>query len=553
MTTADEITRQPWPSQPPPEPPLAGHPGAAPPPAAAPLPGSYPGSFPASSTGWGQGRPPPAPPTGASGKRSLVITAAVLVVIALLGGAFLAGSKLGKPDEAASTAPSTTNPTTSPSTTSRPQPSTTKPPATGSPSTTPPAAGGSSPGVDEAAVKAEVAKLQKFIEQDRGLKYKSDVNVTVLNETAFKEAVLQEFDQESEQLRKQGQLLQALGLIPANADPVAIQKNLLGEGVLGFYEPKTKVLVVKGDKIGPFFREIAVHELTHALDDQNFGLDRPEFENATDDRAWSWLALIEGNARRVEFDYVRQLSDSDKQQLTTEMMQMSGSGLGAAADIPLALAMIVQAPYDYGEPFVRDVLQRGGQPGLDQAFSQPPSTSEQILQPDKFASKEGAKSVEAPPAGGDVVDQGTLGEIMTGFLVNGEVSMDDLLNKALGGALDGSGDPNDPLGGLGALLGGSDDPTKLNEMMSQLLGKADKVKNWGGDRFVLWNNGSDVCIRVDWVMDSGADVLNLRTQLKAWAQKDGKGKIEELGDKTRMTRCASGAAPSTGGNRGPGV
>ena len=89
--------------------------------------------------------------------------------------------------------------------------------------------------------------------------------------------------------------------------------------------------------------------------------------------------------------------------------------------------------------------------------------------------------------------------------------------------------------------------------MGALLGKADKVKNWGGDRYVLWKSGNDSCVRVDWTMDSGADVANLRTQLGTWAQKDGKAKIEELGDKTRMTRCASGAAPAAGANGGKGV
>lgn len=549
-----------WPHQPPAEPPTRGYHDAAGPPA--PLPPGPGTGFPSSPGGPGNGAgPTPLPPRpGGSARRSLLLTAAVISVIGLLAAAFLLGSRAGRTDEAASANPSTTTsapPTTVPrSTVPANPPSTSAPPSTTSPS--PGSRGGASSPVDATAVKAEVAELSRFVEQDRGLEFKNEVEVTVLAPDAFKTRVLQEFDKETDRLREQGRFYQALGIIDANADPVKVQKDLLGEGVLGFYDPKTKVLVVKGEKIGPFFRRIVVHELTHAIDDQNFGLDRPEIDKRTDGSEWAWLALVEGDARRVEYDYVRQLSSADKATLLEEMMSLGGGpeaapgGLDAMGDLPLTLIFLIQSPYDYGEPFVRDVLQRHGQAGVDRAFSDPPTTSEQILQPEKYETRETARGVTKPPAEGEQVGEGSLGELMTNYVATGQLSMEDMYDKILGGL-----DPNDPNGGLGGLegilggLGGNtDDPTKMDTLLQDMFGKADKIKNWGGDHYVMYKTGSQLCVRVDWTMDSAADTQTLRSELAKGAADDASRKIENQGDTTRMTRCISDNSPSGGGGGG---
>ena len=53
-----------------------------------------------------------------------------------------------------------------------------------------------------------------------------------------------------------------------------INKHIaFGGGVVGFYDPVTKVLKVRGTDLTPYRREVIAHELTHALDDQVHGLD----------------------------------------------------------------------------------------------------------------------------------------------------------------------------------------------------------------------------------------------------------------------------------------
>ena len=74
-------------------------------------------------------------------------------------------------------------------------------------------------------------------------------------------------------------------------------------GVVGFYDPETDELVVRGAALTPYVRTTIAHELVHALDDQHLDLDRPEYDEADDEIGFGFSSVVEGNARRVENAY----------------------------------------------------------------------------------------------------------------------------------------------------------------------------------------------------------------------------------------------------------
>src|SRR5262249_35725084 len=95
------------------------------------------------------------------------------------------------------------------------------------------------------------------------------------------------------------QQLKLLGLI-SNKDSLAASESVIeGEQILGFYDPKTKRLVViKDANATRSLLEITLsHELTHALEDQVFGLDSDSDPN--DDRAIAHSSMAEGSATKV--------------------------------------------------------------------------------------------------------------------------------------------------------------------------------------------------------------------------------------------------------------
>ncbi len=401
-----------------------------------------------------------------------------------------------------------------------------------------------------------VAELSTFVEARRGLKFKEPVNVEVLPADQFRDRVLAEFDKELDVLRAQGDLLVALGMVPADLDVVEAQRRLLGDGVLGFYDPVTHALVVRGDGVSPFFRQVLVHELVHALDDQHFDLDRPELTERRDGSDWSFLALVEGNARRIENEYVAQLSPHDKELLHQEMLELSMQQMETMFSVPFVLAQLLTAPYDLGDPFVRDLLERGGQKKLDEAFSAPPVSSEQILHPEKFATGEGPRPVERPPADSAVKAEGVLGEVMTGYFLQGDPlgGLGDLFGDPFGD-LFGDGDLETMLRellgelGLGDVLSGDGDPTEIFRRLAGQLGGAGlngsallgrpEVEGWGGDRYVVWDDtdGSGVCIRVDWVADSDVALRTLERRLRERIVGDPAARVESNPDRLRLTRC----------------
>src|SRR5439155_14849091 len=116
------------------------------------------------------------------------------------------------------------------------------------------------------ALEEFVPGAQKFVEEHRGLKFKGPVKVTALSAPAFRERFLSVRNTETDtaEMEKTSKVLEALGLVPHGTDVAKAMESLSGDAAVGFYDTKTKDLVVRGTELTPFVRETIVHELTHA-------------------------------------------------------------------------------------------------------------------------------------------------------------------------------------------------------------------------------------------------------------------------------------------------
>jgi hypothetical protein len=403
--------------------------------------------------------PPPAPPAPPRRPGWLAPALAIfLVVVVVLGGVggYLAFS---------SSSSETTSKTTAPTITLPPLPTTTTPAAP----TTSAASGGS-------ALEAFIPTAEAFVEQHRGLKFENPVKVTLLDDTAFKQKLLSDEQTDQAQVEKATKVLRALGLIQGNVDVAKAMQALLGGAVAGFYDPKTKELFVRGAQPTPYVRQVLVHELTHALQDQHFSIDRPDLDKADDERGDAFSALVEGDAVRIETEYKNSLSLDEQQQATNEENSQAS---GISPDIPPVLIEQLVFPYQAGPPFTEALVRAGGQATLDAAFSKPPTTSEQVMHPDKYLRGEGAANVAEPATdgGAKVIDRGVIGEF--GLLV--------LLNPAV-----------------------------TNGTLSQTAMRQ-AAAGWGGDKYVAWDAGGRTCVRDSFVMDTSADNSELLSALRRWA------------------------------------
>jgi len=451
--------------------------------------------------GSGPALPPSPPPQRRRPQqttRNLLIAVSVLTVLLLVATVALVAVVRSDDGDLATATPPVTAAT---STTRTPagNPSTTAPSSSTPPSTVDPTPPGPAPTQEE--LDAEIAELSDFVERERGLEFLAPVEVTMANEATFDQLLFADFDAEAEARQGTARILKALGLVDADLDIDETLRRLLSGGVLGFYDPETDQLVIRGQAITPYIRQTLVHELVHALDDQNFELNRPEYDDLDDETSFGFSAVLEGNARRIDAAFVDAMSPADQGRRDTEEQEFAAATQPLLVGIPLILLKLLQAPYEHGQLFVDNLLDLGGQALLDAAIDEPATTSTQILHVERFLEGVGALPVDPPAADGEVLDDGIFGELMTQYTLEDSEDLSVATNAASG---------------------------------------------WAGDWFVTWEDGEDsTCIRIAYEMETAADLDELQDAYTSWAEPRG-ATVERIGDdRVEVTSCSATAAASS--------
>ena len=198
--------------------------------------------------------------------------------------------------------------------------------------------------------------------------------------------------------RAQGQL-RAIGLIGPDVDIVDAMSSLQTSGVLAFYDPETKKITVKGKSIDdPATRVTVAHELTHALQDQHFDLQKLEKEAAKAHASTPLRTVVEGDAVRIQDDYADSLSQADQDAYEQERSSTSEQARSEvdAKGVPESLSVLFEAPYDLGPTMLQAVIAKEGEHGIDGLFEHPPTTDASYLTPSTLLEHRVFKDV-APP------------------------------------------------------------------------------------------------------------------------------------------------------------
>lgn len=268
------------------------------------------------------------------------------------------------------------------------------------------------PSAVEEQLRERLPALVAFVERERGLTLRREVRVEVLDDEEFLETFAgpdtgEDVEDGEGAPGDFGATLEALELVERGTDLDEVVGEALDQGVDGFYDGSTERLVVRADRLDAYVELVVVHELVHALQDQHFRIDRPEYEDGSE-RSVSFSALVEGDATRVEQAWRDAQPPAVQAEIDAEEVRRFGAGDPVGLEDPIDGYLAF--PYVAGPSLVAALLEDGGQQRLDRAFSFPPVDTEQVLHPE-LVGEPGGVSPPAPDRDGERVDEGVLGEL----------------------------------------------------------------------------------------------------------------------------------------------
>jgi len=232
-------------------------------------------------------------------------------------------------------------------------------------------------------------------------------------------------------------ILQALQLLDRDTKDVVPKLISLYESqVLAFYDAQTHTYYAirqlplaarELDGAGMLEETVVVHELTHALQDQLFGIGAKDYALRTDaDASLAYHALLEGEATLVMMAHLVSKAGADFDAMIREDTLVNGLVAAAASEksidpsTPRYFSDSLKFPYLEGLRFVIEAYRRGGWKELDRIHTDPPRSTREILHPDEyFAHSFRAKPfVASRPTNALTVEH--LGEYHWGFLLGND-------------------------------------------------------------------------------------------------------------------------------------
>ncbi len=293
--------------------------------------------------------------------------------------------------------------------------------------------------VDAKELFKSVDKVFDFASEDTGFIRRSAIKKSIVGQADIEKFTKDRLARAdfSQRFARAELTMKKFGLLPRdfNLREFLVKSN--GQSIAGMYDEETKMIwllnTVSMEKQGP----ILAHELTHALQDQNFDLQhwaRPKPAakakaqggegDVNDESTTARHAIVEGQAMVVFIDYMLAPYGRNLKDTPGVVASMEDTAVSATIDTelmhkaPMVLREAGSFPYRDGLFFEADVLaQRGKHAAFQGMFAQPPRNTHEVF--DSRAYLEHAKlvRVQIPDLSSmlskdyELFDSGSFGEL----------------------------------------------------------------------------------------------------------------------------------------------
>lgn len=297
---------------------------------------------------------------------------------------------------------------------------------------------------DAQKILSSVQPVLKFASETSGLPIHSPVKSRMIsrNDVHATMEARKTDDGDSKRLEAEELSLKKFGFVPRTFSTGKFVEGMFEELLAGYYEPKTKMISLL-DWVAPEAQKsVLAHELTHALQDQNFNLlqwqqvgnskDHPPAEFQVNEsealpESDARRAVAEGQAMIVLIDYEWMQHGLDDRlefhpgagNVFSEVLSMIPTpDTPIIHSAPILLRDGMDFPYREGLIFELELLGRGGKElAFNRVFARAPLNTHEILHPDAYLQKQKVQAPQIPDLTGvlgnkyEVVDAGGLGEL----------------------------------------------------------------------------------------------------------------------------------------------
>ena len=290
-----------------------------------------------------------------------------------------------------------------------------------------------------------VEEILKFVSEDTKYPIQHKIKRKLVDRDTVERDLTERLknDEDSQRMEHAELVLKKFGFLPREFHLRQFFISMMREHVAGYYNIKDQTVYLL-DWIEPVAqRAILAHELTHALQDQNFHLEKwnksggdekdkkkkwspenldPTQEAIDDEQLVARVALLEGQGMAELIDYAlsfrgRNVNNSpvEVDALKRGMTEDKQSPIFNSA--PRFLKESLVFPYREGLTFVQEVMFKRGRDGaFAGTMANPPKTTREIMQPSTYLAQEKVPPLVVPKlqpilgAGYSGYDAGAMGE-----------------------------------------------------------------------------------------------------------------------------------------------
>lgn len=279
-----------------------------------------------------------------------------------------------------------------------------------------------------AVIRAEV---EAAVVDLRGLPLLTPIEPTVLTRDALRDRVEADAAEDSpEEMREETLALSAFDFLPRDFDLYNTLVDLNSEGILGFYDPETAEFVVVSDGLllDPAAQWTHAHEFVHALQDQHYALDGLADRSRDSEARAAIRALAEGEAELVQYLFLFEGDYFGRDEIESIMNSSEQSDSSYLDALPPILISNLAFPYRQGVEFVAALYRENGFQAIDDAWANPPQSTEHILHPDRYLAGDPPQIVALAPLTATLgtdwrqIDEDILGEFFLREYLDQQVS-----------------------------------------------------------------------------------------------------------------------------------